>query len=421
MTSKSKVLRWLKMAARIPVRQTQAYLSGMGKPAWIDPRVEGWRKADAAHAGGVLVMDYALPKPDQDAGSRNTYEHMVSLRKLGYHVWFWPHDGLDVPRYTQALDKIGVQVVAGYFRPSLRRWLIRHRQVVSTVLLNRPAVAEAHLDVLRAAGLPVAYYGHDLHFARLRMEANKSGSPELEAGWREMERLERSIWRRSNVSTYPSQEEADDVARREPAVTARALQAFCYDYFIGRTAAPAGHDVMFVGSFRHPPNIQAATLLAKTLFPAVLRQIPDARLVIAGAFVTDEIRALAGDGIRVAGWMTDQELADLYAGSRLAVVPLMVGAGVKLKVVEALAHGVPLVTTPVGAQGLLGLDRVLPVHEHIEQIVNAMVSTLRLDDSAWLEQSGAQQDYARAHFSRDSMCEALAGVIALAASTPALD
>lgn len=421
MTLKRTALQWLKKAARIPVRQTQAYLGAVGKPMWVDPREEGRRRSPTTAMGGILVLDYALPKPDQDAGSRNTYEHMVSLVNLGYRVWFWPHDGLDVPRYTRALEKVGVQVVAGYFRPALRHWLARHRQQVSTVLLNRPAVAEAHLAALRAAGLPIAYYGHDLHFARLRMEASKVASPALDAQWPEMEKLERGIWRQANVSTYPSQEEADEVARLEPAVAARALQAFCYDDFTDRTRAPAGHDIMFVGSFRHPPNIQAAKLLAQTLFPQVRQQVPDARLVIAGAFATDEIKALAGDGVHVAGWMTDQELADLYAGSRLAVVPLMVGAGVKLKVVEALANGTPLVTTPVGAQGLFGLDQVIPVYEQEDRIVQAMVATLHLDDSEWLQLSHAQQDYARDNFSRDSMSRALAEVIALAKGTAAID
>ena len=95
-----------------------------------------------------------------------------------------------------------------------------------------------------------------------------------------------------------------------------------------------------------------------------------------------------------------------YARARVAVVPLRCGAGVKLKVVEALRHGLPLVTTPTGAQGLPGLGDILPVTDDPAAFAAATLRLLR-DDGAWLGQSAAQSAYAEARFSRDALRESL--------------
>lgn len=413
--------RWL----RVPVRQTEAYLRALkdgtfadrpvGSAAAVRPGAAG--SVDRSGRGDVLVLDYALPTPDRDAGSRTVFEHVVSLVDLGHRVHFWPSDGLDVPRYAHPLRRLGVNVVAGYFRPSLKNWLAARRGTVRHVLLNRPEVAEAHLDTLRAAGLPVLYYGHDLHFARLGMEAERTADPAIAAKAVAAERLERSIWRRVAVSTYPASDETDRIAAIEPRVVARPLLAFCFDEFHPRTAAPGEAQLMFVGSFRHPPNVAAAEILAKGVFPLVRTAIPDARLVIAGAYPTPGVSALAGDGVEIAGWLSDEALADLYARSRVAVVPLGVGAGIKLKVVEALRNGIPLVTTPVGAQGLPGLEALVPVRDGDDAIAAAVVEQLRLADEAWLCQSKAEQDYARSHFSREAMKRSLVEALELATET----
>ena len=90
------------------------------------------------------------------------------------------------------------------------------------------------------------------------------------------------------------------------------------------------------------------------------------------------------------------------------MVPLRCGAGVKLKTVEALRAGVPLVTTSVGAQGLPDLAAVAAVRDDPASFAAAAVALLS-DAAAWNEQSAAQVAYARRHFSRDSMAASLLG------------
>jgi glycosyltransferase involved in cell wall biosynthesis len=94
---------------------------------------------------------------------------------------------------------------------------------------------------------------------------------------------------------------------------------------------------------------------------------------------------------------------------------LQTGAGVKLKVVEAMSKGVPLVTSSVGAQGLPDLDALLPVCDGAEAIAAAIVRILLMSDEVWLEQAASELRYVREHFSRDAMKQSLADALELAA------
>ena len=89
------------------------------------------------------------------------------------------------------------------------------------------------------------------------------------------------------------------------------------------------------------------------------------------------------------------------------------GAGVKLKVVEAIHEGVPLVTTPVGAQGLEGLKEVVPVEDDAKAIAAAIIQLLS-DDTKWSDQAQRQLDYAKMHFSRHASIAAISEAVTAA-------
>ena len=118
------------------------------------------------------------------------------------------------------------------------------------------------------------------------------------------------------------------------------------------------------------------------------------------------MRRLAGPDVEVTGFVTDTELLAFYGRARVAVVPLRMGAGMKGKVIEALHHGLPLVTTPVGAQGLEGLDAIACVSGEEAVLARAMLELLQ-DDAAWRRAARAQQAYLEGRFSLAAMQEAL--------------
>ena len=131
-------------------------------------------------------------------------------------------------------------------------------------------------------------------------------------------------------------------------------------------------------------------------------QVPAAKLILAGSNPTNEVKALAGAAVTVTGYLSDQALDAYYERVGVAVVPLRFGAGVKGKVLEALHHALPLVTTSVGAQGLEGLDAVVPVHDEADAIADALV-VIMLNPGKWMSVAQQGSDYVHAQFSQGAL------------------
>ena len=111
-----------------------------------------------------------------------------------------------------------------------------------------------------------------------------------------------------------------------------------------------GPDVVFVGSFCHRPNVDAITWFVEDVWGLVRRRMPCASLKIIGDEATTEVRDLARrDGVELLGHVP--ELEPYLDRTAISIAPLRYGAGMKGKVSTALASGVPMVTTSVGAQG----------------------------------------------------------------------
>jgi len=349
----------------------------------------------------VLVIDHYAPEPDQDAGSNCMVQMIGLLASAGFHIKFWPQNQRYTEAYVTPLEQMGVEVFYGDVAP-FRRWLRANRAELDVVIISRPHVAEAFLPAIRRAGLPTIYLGHDLHADRMSAQASLTNDYALAKAARAMRALERRIWRTADLALYFSDEEVERVHALEPRATALKVVPYGFDVFEPRIAAPPGADIVFVAGFGHPPNEDAAEWLVAQILPLIRAEIPSARLHLVGSHPTQRVRALAGEAVIVTGHVSAAELEAHYRSARLALVPLRFGAGVKLKVVEALRLGLPLATTSVGAQGLPHLADVAPVTDDAAQMAAAAIKLIG-DDGLWQRQSAAQTAYAEAHFSLEAM------------------
>jgi O-antigen biosynthesis protein len=347
----------------------------------------------------VLVIDHYVPEPDRDAGSCTIVGFLHALLSAGAAVKFWPHNRQYSPGYTDALQDVGVEVFYGGRFDAFEEWIAENGAELDLVLLSRPDVAQGYLGALkRHSPARLAYYGHDLHFRRLRLQAEIVGDVGVGREAERIERLERWIWRSVDAALYPSHEEAAEVAALEPTACARAVMPFGFTEFGQLRSPPPGHDLLFVGGFAHPPTEHAALWFAAEVLPLIRRRVADARLVIVGSKPSPAVRAMAGRVVSVFADVEPAELARQYRRARVVVAPVRYGAGVKLKVVEALREGTPLVTTPVGAQGLPGLERVAAIAADPAGLATVACSLLT-DDALWRSRCAAQIAYAEDRFS----------------------
>jgi glycosyltransferase involved in cell wall biosynthesis len=248
----------------------------------------------------------------------------------------------------------------------------------------------------------------------MRQQAEVTGDGRLLRLAEHMRERENAVWRQADLSLYLSEEEAQIASALQPDAKISSIVPYCFDRFGEARVAPACREIIFVGGFGHPPNEDAAVWFVNEVLPLIRADVPEAHLSIIGSNPTERVRALNGEAIAWFANVTDAELEAAYDRARVAVVPLRCGAGVKLKVVEALRTGVPLVTTPVGAQGLPGLFQVVAVEDDAGLFAAAVVGLLR-DDAAWENSSARQVEFARERFSREAMTASLLAALEVAA------
>jgi len=120
----------------------------------------------------------------------------------------------------------------------------------------------------------------------------------------------------------------------------------------------------FVGNFLHEPNWDAVLFLKKEIWPLIRKKLPEAELNIFGAYPSQKVRDLhhPKEGFMVIG--RAENVTQVFENTRVFLAPLRFGAGIKGKLLEAMVHGVPSVTTPIGAESMQG---DLPWNGCIEQ------------------------------------------------------
>ncbi len=414
----AKMMAWTvtgQLPRRIRAWRTSRIRAAVGamQEVSLPPSTAKLREPSSPAAGGktILIIDQSVPMPDRHAGARASMAVIESLTGVGWSVSFWPFDRAERGNYTRRLEALGVSVLDHRFNGSIEIYLDERGSQFDHVMIMRPHIAKTVLPaVLRGTRAMISYYGHDLHFARLALEALRHDDPELAYKSERTRAVERAIWRAVDVVLYLSEEEAALVRQMEPGVDARAVTPYAFASFIRRPTPTPDEMLLMVGSFGHSPNEDAVLWLAEAILPRVLAARPGGRLVIVGGNPPSAVRALAGPSIEVAGQISDERLAACYDAARVAVVPLRVGAGVKGKVVEAMRAGVPVVMTGIGAQGLPGLPASMPVHDDPEKLADAIIELLA-NDTDWLRQSAEQVEYAEHHFSLSAMRDSLTAAL----------
>ncbi|HLL73873.1 MAG TPA: glycosyltransferase [Pyrinomonadaceae bacterium] len=304
------------------------------------------RAADRRRGPSVLVVGGRVPTPDRDAGSARMVFSLSILARRARPV-FVSLSKRRWPEQERRLRGLGVETMgqADFLREARRG---RFRVAV----LSRPEVADALLPALRRADpqLKIIFDMVDAHFIRLEREHEVTGDPRTAEEAARYCDLETRLARASDLIWCNSTEDERVVRAVAPGVPVEVIPTIheLHDAglpFDGRAG------LLFVGNFAHRPNLDGVHFFMREVFPAVRERLPGVTFDMAGPDPPAEVRAYESvEGVRVLGYVPDLE--PLLARARVFVAPVRFGAGVKGKIGEALAHGLPVVTTAVGAEGM---------------------------------------------------------------------
>lgn len=354
----------------------------------------------------VLVMiDHYVPQFDKDAGSKTVYQFLKMFVDKGFSVKFLCDDFYRREPYTTTLQQLGIEVFYGpWYAEYWKDWFLTNRDYIDYVFLNRPHIAIKYIDFLKKkTKIKCIYYGHDLHFLRLKREYELTGDEKKRTESEEWKEKEFYLMRKADISYYPSEVEVEEIHQIDPSILVKAITAYAYKTF--PTDIPQDFEkregILFVGGFGHPPNADAVRWFAGEVFPKI-RAKKEISFYVAGSNPPPEVRKLNGNGIVVKGFLSEEELQEMYRSCRIAVIPLRYGAGVKGKVVEALYYGLPIVTTSVGAEGIAGIGQIAKIADAPEAFADAV--TELYDDAEQLSRRSAQsQDFVRERFSVEAV------------------
>lgn len=359
----------------------------------------------------ILVVDHYVPTFDKDAGSKTTFQYLKMFLKKGYVVKFVGDNYLHEEPYTTILQQMGIEVLYGQeYLAGIWDWLDKNGKEISIAYLNRPHIAAKYVDyIAEHTDIRIIYYGHDLHFLREFREYQLTGDVGKRRESEYWKSIEFTLMHKAWMSYYPSVVEEEAIREVDETVPVKAITAYVYDTFLENLNLDFSkkEGLLFVGGFAHPPNADAVLWFAKEIFP-IIREKLNVNFYVVGSRVTDEIKALEqpGNGILVKGFVSEEELSGLYRNCRIVVVPLRYGAGVKGKVVEAVYHGAPIVTTSVGSEGIPEAGDVLVVKDTPEEFAKA-VTELYGDETRLRELCGKTQQYIKGHFSVDAAWEVI--------------
>ncbi|MDC3283037.1 glycosyltransferase [Planctomycetota bacterium] len=347
----------------------------------------------------VFIADAEIPHWSESAGARLTWMYVQQFINSGYRVKFLPTNGFGSQPWTAEMEAIGVHVLHGLEYSDIDSWLMRNGRYIDYAYLHRPDVAALLAPLVRKySKAKLVYQCHDLHHIRHARQWELAGhagaSPEA-ARWK---RMEDSIMGIADVIHTPSISERIYIQKLFPLKKVYDIPVFFYDKLPGINLEPQPLKILFVGGCRHLPNEDAVVWFVEEILPIIKASLPDVIFDIVGPAPTNKIQSLKSSSICVHGGVSDEELLGFYSKTSLVVAPLRFGAGVKGKVIEAMAYGLPVVVTPIGAEGIPLAGSPLAIKETAEEFAAEVISLLG-DVDRTLEMSSAGLSFVSEYYS----------------------
>jgi len=374
-------------------------------------RAASWRSEKS-----MLFVDALTPRPDQDSGSIVTDEVMGTYRAMGFQESFFPlHDPHFVGEPTQRLQRRGVCCHYEPYSPDVKA-IVEASAGIDYALLYRYGVADAVHAPLRelAPATRILFANVDLHYLREARGAitSKSSAAAFQAAITKTHEL--AMFVRADASFVHTEVERKIIQSEMPRPLDNiVVLPWLSDISQDNAGFGGRDDIMFLGNFPHEPNVDSIKYFMESVWPHLVQGLPArARLLVVGNRPPPEVMAMASDRVIVTGYVEDLE--PYFATSKVFVAPLRYGAGIKGKLVMALAHGVPSVATTIAAEGIgSGESPHLCVADDPEAFAQDVMRVYS-DEALWSRMRSAGWAFVEDNYSRKAAAALCSEALAIA-------
>jgi glycosyltransferase involved in cell wall biosynthesis len=287
---------------------------------------------------------------------------VLFLRDLGWSVTFIAQNNRADARYVHNLEQLGVTTYCGFGKETQRLFASAQNDSDCGLDLAMFAfwyLAEEQMPLLREVSpqTRIIVESIDLHFvrnARRILQGDFGGEPgKLDANYAQEMMRELNVYSEADAVLTVSSKEAELIND----LTGNPSLTFVVPDSEDLESSPVPFEerkgILFVGNFRHPPNVDAVGYLCHKVLPLVDPQLlAEHPLYIVGNGLPDKVRAYAEGlaNVKVVGWV--HSLKPYFERLKISVIPLLYGAGTKRKLLQSIMTGTPTVSTPIGVEGV---------------------------------------------------------------------
>ncbi len=322
-----------------------------------DPRE--WKALDCLRATGVRVAAVRRTEPYGIRRWQRRWRWATTWLGTRYPwrtIWFWE------PAVQQILDRLFATESFDIIQVEDNAMGIYRYQTETPILFTEYEVRPDEYIRLEAA--PTTLRGKLYDALR-------------ENDWQRWMQYQQSVWQRFTRLQVFTSRDAQALRRIAPELADRVIvNPFGIELPARHYSDVNTREILFVGNFTHPPNVDAALWLGREIMPLLCARVPDARLNLVGSYAPTSVRALASDAIRLLGYVP--ELEPIIARAAVIVAPLRLGGGQRMKVLQSMALGKAVVTTLLGAEGL-EVETAQPpliIRDNAAEIANAIAELL---------------------------------------------
>lgn len=350
----------------------------------------------------IFVLLPRIPYPLEKGDKLRAYNQVKQLSKHNEIVLCALNDNkrIDEQKAFQALQPYCVsinfiqitkpQILLGLTRAFFKGWPMQcgyfynrkaAKKVDALIKKHQPDMLFGQLvrvaEYIRHKDIPKAIDYQDVFSYGIKRRRDIAGfltRPVFNMEYKRLCRYEAAVFDEFDVKTIISQPDRDLIPHPKKEEILIIPNGVDHDFF-KPSQEEKRYDIVFTGNMSYAPNVNAVDYLANEILPLVWKQLPEAKMYIAGATPDPKVKKAACDRIIVSGWLDD--IRDAYAQSRVFIAPMRIGTGLQNKLLEAMSMGLPAITSPL-ANASLGAkpNEEILIGSNAEELAQHIVTLL---------------------------------------------